>query len=282
MNGLPYYKRFPRDLIEGTVSMPFELKGAYSLILDLIYLHNGKLPDDARYIAGQLNVSVRKWNSMRSELVSRDKLKIIGEFLTNLRAVTELESLTKLQDKQAENRARPNKNNDLQSPKPNHTEPEPDKVIRIAKSDLDDDPVAEPVAVGQTVVEIMGVAKDPRWLGNYSLASGWLAEGFDPDLDIYPVVRAICDRKREQGQNMPYSLKYFTNAIRSHHAQRMDGTQPTRYSDSQLITLERGSPEFDAWISHFQKQGQRTGFRASQPVMTVPSKLPPTADSEVA
>lgn len=125
MNGLPYYKRYPRDFIEGSVGMSFELKGAYAILLDLIYMQGGELPDDPRYISGLLGVSVRKWNALRSDLIEVGKIQVIGKFLTNYRAVSELESLRKLQDKQAENRARPNKNNNLQSPNNHHTEPEP-------------------------------------------------------------------------------------------------------------------------------------------------------------
>jgi uncharacterized protein YdaU (DUF1376 family) len=87
MNGLPYYKRFPRDLIDGTIGMPFEEKVTYAFILDLIYMHAGKLPDDARYISGLLGCSIRKWNGIRSALIerqassrSRDYLQLSREF----------------------------------------------------------------------------------------------------------------------------------------------------------------------------------------------------------
>lgn len=126
MNGLPYYKRYPRDFIEGTISLPFEVKTTYAFILDLIYMQGGKLPDDARYIAGLLNVSVRKWNSLREQLIAHGKIQLSGEFLTNYRAVSELESLAKLSRKQAENASGPRKNKDLEKPRQNHTEPEPD------------------------------------------------------------------------------------------------------------------------------------------------------------
>lgn len=124
MNGLPYYRRFPRDFIEGTIGMPFELKTTYAFVLDLIYMQGGELPDDARYIAGLLGVSVRKWKSLRQGLIDADKLVVSGDFLTNHRAVSELESLAKLSRKQSENRSRPNKNNALASPAKNHTESE--------------------------------------------------------------------------------------------------------------------------------------------------------------
>ena len=57
MNGLPYYKAYPRDFIEGTVGMSFELKAAYRLVLDLVYMQGGDLPDNSRYIAGLLGCS---------------------------------------------------------------------------------------------------------------------------------------------------------------------------------------------------------------------------------
>lgn len=125
MSGLPYYKAYPRDFIEGTIGMPFEVKCTYRVILDLIYMQSGKLPDDARYISGLLGCSIRKWKSIREILIKTDKIQVSGEFLSNYRAVSELEMLAKLQDKQRENRSRPNKNNHLQTPPSNHTEPEP-------------------------------------------------------------------------------------------------------------------------------------------------------------
>ena len=141
MNGLPYYKRYPRDFIEGTLRMSFELKGADAIILDLIYMQVGELPDDARYISGLLGVSVRKWNSLRNQLVELDKIQVTGELLTNYRAIIELESLSKYQDKQAENASGPRKNNALakpaHKPKPSHTEPEPDTDIKNIQKDFD-------------------------------------------------------------------------------------------------------------------------------------------------
>ncbi|GHA15268.1 hypothetical protein GCM10007989_07540 [Devosia pacifica] len=128
MNGLPYYKAYPRDFIEGTIGMPFEVKCAYRVVLDLIYMQGGNLPDDARYISGLLGCSVRKWNSIREALVSSGKLEVSGEFLTNYRAVSELETLAKVQDKQAENARGPRKIKDLEKPPQNHTEPEPEPI----------------------------------------------------------------------------------------------------------------------------------------------------------
>ena len=126
MNGLPYYKAYPRDFVEGTIGMPFEVKCAYRVVIDLIYMQGGQLPDDPRYISGHLGCSLRKWKSIRFDLIERGKLIVSGEFLTNKRAEKELETLAKLQDKQAENARGPRKIKDLEKPPLNHTEPEPD------------------------------------------------------------------------------------------------------------------------------------------------------------
>lgn len=131
MSRLPYYKAYPRDFIEKTVGMPFELKCAYRVVLDLLYIHGGRLPDDARHIAGQLNCSVRKWNSIRAALIEMGKLKLIDGFLANYRVDKELESLRKTQDKQAENARGPRKNKGLQKPRLSHTEPEPEPEYTV-------------------------------------------------------------------------------------------------------------------------------------------------------
>ena len=121
-NGLPYYPRYPRDFIEGTIGMPFEEKAAYSLVLDLIYMRNGQLPDDGRYIAGLLGLSVRKWNALREKLLRREKLQAIDGYLTNYRAITELKKLRKFSEKQSENRRGDSKNKELEKPRSNHTD----------------------------------------------------------------------------------------------------------------------------------------------------------------
>lgn len=116
MNGLPYYKAYPRDFIEGTVGMSFEMKAAYRLVLDLIYMQGGKLPDDAGYISGLLGCSVRKWNSLRIALIEAGKLYAENGIIGNFRADNQLETSRKLQDKNAENGRQSNKNNALAEP----------------------------------------------------------------------------------------------------------------------------------------------------------------------
>lgn len=136
MNGLPYYKAYPRDFIEGTIGLPFELKAAYRLLLDVIYMQGGKLPDDPRYISGLLGCSVRAWKKYREQLHALGKIRIENDFISNFRADKELETLAKLQQQQAENRSRPNKNKELDSPRCDHTEPEPEPIEKNTKKEI--------------------------------------------------------------------------------------------------------------------------------------------------
>lgn len=134
MNGLPYYKAYPRDFMEGTINLPFELKGAYRLVLDLIYMQGGKLPDNSRYIAGLLGCSTKAWNGYRAKLIELGKLCEADGFLTNDRADAELEMLAKLSQTQREKRLGKSKNNDLQEPQLNQPEPEPEPKVRESTS----------------------------------------------------------------------------------------------------------------------------------------------------
>lgn len=96
------------------------------------------LPDDARYSSELLGCSIRKWRSLRETLVQLGKPEVSGKFLTNKRAEEEIENLTKLQDKQRENRARSNENNDLQKRPFDQPEPKEDNVLRRAREEVDD------------------------------------------------------------------------------------------------------------------------------------------------
>lgn len=130
MNGLPYYKAYPRDFFDGTVGMDFEVKAAYRLLLDMIYMHGGRLADDPRWISGQLGCSVKKWNGLRAAVLSTGKVIALDGYLGNLRADKELHSLKSFQDVQRKNGSQPKKINSLAKamaePPLSHTEPDTD------------------------------------------------------------------------------------------------------------------------------------------------------------
>ena len=82
-NRQSYYRAYPRDFFEGTIGMRLELKAAYSLVIDLIHMTGGALPDEPRYIAAHLGCSVRKWAKLRDELIAAGTLHAADGLLTN-------------------------------------------------------------------------------------------------------------------------------------------------------------------------------------------------------
>jgi hypothetical protein len=69
-----WHPREHRKALDGMLMLTLEERGAYNTCLDLIYDREGPIPDDARWLAGWMGVSVRKWASIRSALIVKAKL----------------------------------------------------------------------------------------------------------------------------------------------------------------------------------------------------------------
>lgn len=119
-----WYPRYPADFIDGTLGLSLEEKGAYAIVLDLIYDRRGAVADDPRYLAGVCGCSIRKWRQVRARLIETGKLVTRGDRLSNERAEFELEISSKTTrklaesgskggHKRAENERELRKNNDL-------------------------------------------------------------------------------------------------------------------------------------------------------------------------
>ena len=122
---LPYYPMYPRDFFEGTQRMSLELKGAYIMLLNLIYTRDGPVADEDGYLARYVGCSIRKWQKLRLELIGLGKIVVADGFIRNSRADEELLKRTSYVDQKRENRSRPNKNNDAQSlPKTTRAKPD--------------------------------------------------------------------------------------------------------------------------------------------------------------
>ncbi len=65
----PWYKRDARAFYEGTRSLSLEARAVYRDIIDLMFIHDGPLRDDAKWMSHATFVSVRKWRSIRAELI---------------------------------------------------------------------------------------------------------------------------------------------------------------------------------------------------------------------
>ena len=185
---LPYYKRYTRDILDGTVGMGFELKTAYAFLLDLIYHHDGKLPDESRYIAGQLECSVRKWTSLRGQLIEKGKIQINGGLLTNYRADIEVINRRKLSDNQAIKAKKPRFHGQSRQATAKQSESEPDTDITTLRSaranEVYDGLVkAAPTGVDWSHPNIVVIAEPLRWLIG--------KDACDFEADVLPTVRRI-------------------------------------------------------------------------------------------
>lgn len=103
MGKKPWYKRYGCDFIVGTMALTLEERGAYSLVLDLIYDRGGPIPDDARWLAGVCGISLRKWRKIRDRLIDAGKVIEIDGLLHNHRADKELADRDNVKEKQREN-----------------------------------------------------------------------------------------------------------------------------------------------------------------------------------
>ncbi|WP_299438933.1 YdaU family protein [uncultured Rhodospira sp.] len=124
--GRPWYKRYGGDFIAGTMELSLEEKGAYSIVLDLLYDRAHPIPDDPQYIARVCGCSTRRWKIIRDRLLVADKLYITddGEHLSNRRFDRESPPSQKTGEKRrkngakggeksAEKRPKRNENNDI-------------------------------------------------------------------------------------------------------------------------------------------------------------------------
>lgn len=101
-----WYKRNGSDFIHGTVGMTLEERGAYTIILDLIYDFQKPIPDSEKYLSGIMECSVRRWNLIKNSLIAKGKITINDGYISNARAVAELSSRASRAKKFAEDGAR--------------------------------------------------------------------------------------------------------------------------------------------------------------------------------
>ena len=265
MNGLPYYKAYPRDFFEGTVGMPVELKGIYRLVLDLIYMQGGALIDDPRYIAGHLGAAVKTWTTARAKLIEAGKLFEVDGTLRNNRADKERIITASFLDKQRINGREPKKNRHLPKavakPKVSHTEPEPEPEskggggsARVRETDTP--------TLRERIMDALGVDRsgllgpNGKLLGTQAEmqdVARWSSElGLTEDEQI-AVIRETMQGSRA-GKGPPGSLRYF-NAAMSRFAEAKARPLPAPATSS--LTLVRGTrndPRFDEAHREFARR----------------------------
>lgn len=135
---MPYHRRYHGDALTGYRKLDLEERGAYTTVLDLIYDAGGPIENNERWLAGELNCSLRKSRAILSKLLSMQKIYItIDGKISNHRCEQELDYALKTSRKQAENGSKPkrksaddvifrNKISDDEKPSLSHVETIPD------------------------------------------------------------------------------------------------------------------------------------------------------------
>lgn len=292
MSDMPWFQFYPNDWLAGTRGLSAVETGIYITLIATMYDRAAPIPNDIGMLSRLCGCSQRQFKAAVDHLVDANKLIVSETGIWNQRVADELQA-REVKSVKAKSSAESRwwKNNKQKQQKTDatahqtqcETDASQKSEVRSQKSDSladakqDAPPQSICVELGQRITDRMGVTNDPRWMGNWSIVSVWLSQGYDPELDVWPAVSAIVDRKKATGQKMPGSLSYFTNAIADHHKRRSEGGRvpPAVGSNQEVFLVKRGSPEFRAWIAHYKSRGMRTKFLEEQSEITVPSKTPP-------
>lgn len=117
---MPYHRRYQGDALQGYRKLTLEQRGAYTTILDLIYDEGGPIEFNERWLAGELNCSLRKVKALLEELLELRKIYITRDGkISNHRAEQEIGNALKISRTRAENGSKRKDNSGEKSKKPN-------------------------------------------------------------------------------------------------------------------------------------------------------------------
>lgn len=254
MNALPYYPRYPRDFFEGTAGMSLEEKGAYGLVLDLIYMMGARgLPDDPQYIAGQLGTSVRKWNSLRKSLIERGKLHSKDGIISNKRADKVKIKQRSYQDNQAENARGSSKNNALAEPSPTYR-----KEPNTEPNKIDDDSAGAGLTFREKVLvaaghDASGLTANGRTIGGRAEFAEFDKARNDLSLSENETLEVVAETAERKRDGPPGSLKYFIEPLRkfagAKNAPTIAAIAPSQRKDTRHDTPNKSKRRMDAFIA---------------------------------
>ncbi|NIJ18462.1 uncharacterized protein YdaU (DUF1376 family) [Sphingomonas naasensis] len=232
MGAQHYHKRYHSDALAGFMSLTLEERGAYQTILDLIYDRGGPVQDNERLLAGYMGCSVRKWRTLRDDLIAKGKIRLTeaGE-ITNSRAEKEIENQLKTSRKHAENgssggRTRAdntknaNENNESEQaglkPGSSHTRyqiPDKREVARARPSD----PPSELEQRCRQIAEIISLTR-PIGPADRDQMRTWIADGLHFDWHIVEGAKQIAAREQARGRTVS-GFRYLDGGVRDYAAE---------------------------------------------------------------
>lgn len=272
----PWYKRYPQDYKRGTRKLSLAARGAYSDILDMIYMDAGPIPDDDFAIACELRVKMRQWLAVRKELFAAGKLISRGGFISNPKAEevmaeredakkatakrkprTVLGAASRVAERCVNNVAteslfqgNANEINDgCTTEAEADTEADVGVCGEVEKLTTVEQAAAAPANIGSGELSRLLHEAAGDALASHATAPGlasmmfpqmWLEQGCDLHKDILPTIRAVASRPRQKHAKIS-TWKYFHRAVGDAKIIRDEGL-PTVHRDPRDFSGSRQSP----------------------------------------
>lgn len=281
MKTRPWYKRYPDNFLAGMARLTLEEKGAYNVVVDLMYARGGPIADEPRWIAGMCNCSVRKWTTIRARLIDLGKLVAGDGSLWNERAMAELGEAVKEAEKQRENgskggnksaemRTQAKENNDLGQAGLNH--------IRGQKSDTPIVPKGTKGKRGQ--VEGYDDAQHPLFADFLTevWSKRWKRDGHNR-FNAYRAYHSLspADREAVKG-NIERCARWLTSTREdATYRPMLQSWLNSRGWETETGETEASGPNWAKWVAHFRATGEwnsiALGAAPGKPGCKVPAVL---------
>jgi len=276
----------PSDFLGGTILLDVYEELAYRRLCDLIYVMDGKLPDDKAL--ADLTKTKKRWPKIRQRLLDLGKIEVKNGFILNSRCMLELgkkreqiekarrgAEITNTRKKRDAGGAPPNAQrtqSGTQSARPRGSptgsqpltlNPLTESKTHIPSSETARDTEFNFIEIADEAFRRAGIHPDEqRDLGaaDRHTVKAWLNAGAIPDRHVYPVIDAWMAERERSGKGPPDSLRYFAkgvdearqnvpakpNGANGHHGP--EAYVPVAEQDRRLKLLR-----LKCWIDHGEK-----------------------------
>jgi uncharacterized protein YdaU (DUF1376 family) len=221
-----WYKHEPEAFMGGTIALSLEEIGAYVLVLDAIYIKNGSIPDDVRYVSKLLRCDIRVWKRIRERLLELGKLQTSGGLLTNFRATSEISSAevgrkfgissAEVGRKYTPTSGKKPKQNNESKPTESRSKNKESRIKNIEEEDADAVTRARASELTEQIYDIFGFDRvfiPPTWFGLQHWLEAGLRGGWKPDLVRLAAKKVVVRSKR----GPPNSFRYLGPVIVQEH-----------------------------------------------------------------
>ena len=257
---IPWIKFFPADFMHGVRGLTAQEVGVYTMLLCRIYEENGPVEYHVTRLSTYCGMRAATFEKVAAKLIELGKLTLLNGMLSNARAESEitnrandlkiniLAGLASAQKRQQKQRKIPT---DVQRTF-NNTDTDKDKERDTASAaSLGAAHVYSFSDLENRLREAAGAENDPSpgllVVGPIAQA---IADGADPDLDVFPIIRAKCKTGFR-----PRSWSYFLQPIADAKATRLAPRPEGRSATPSTTTGKPGKASAEERAAFAQKYG---------------------------